>query len=197
MKIVKTEILTNEVVLQEDRELYAAYLTVCKAISTVTWPVGSSNFSLNPIKKGNGVKPIKNECMEHLKEHGWRLEFRMDIAQRVRPGPVDAVLKLNDGSFTAVEWETGNISSSHRALNKLAIGVMNSTLKMGLLILPSRTMYTYLTDRVGNFQELSPYFDVWRSLKTKGVLGVIEIEHDEIDETVSLIPKGTDGRALR
>ena len=32
----------------------------------------------------------------------------------------------------------------------------------GVLIVPSRAMYRYLTDRVGNVKELEPYYDLWR-----------------------------------
>jgi len=62
-------------------------------------------------------------------------------------------------------------------------------------------MYDYLTDRVGNFRELCPYFDVWKKANyemEEGYLAVVEIEHDGLtaDEKY-LIKKGTDGRALR
>ena len=58
-------------------------------------------------------------------------------------------------------------------------------------------MYQYLTDRVGNFAEIEPYFNVWKNLQiTKGLLAVIEIEHDDLSEDVPPIRKGTDGRAL-
>jgi hypothetical protein len=59
-------------------------------------------------------------------------------------------------------------------------------------------MYRYLTDRVGNFAELEPYFALWRSLPvTEGLLLVIAVEHDAVSRTVPRIPKGTDGRALQ
>jgi hypothetical protein len=100
--------------------------------------------------------------------------------------------------FFAVEWETGNISSSHRALNKMAVGLIEKVIEGGILILPSRDMYYFLTDRVGNFSELEPYFPVWKNLNiSEGVLAIIEIEHDAISMEVSPIKKGTDGRALR
>ena len=122
----------------------------------------------------------------------------MAIASRQRPGAVDAVKVLPDGRSFAVEWETGNISSSHRALNKMAVGLLDGILAGGILVLPSRDMYQYLTDRVGNYAEIKPYFPVWRNLKIKeGVLAVIEIEHDSLSLDVPPIRKGTDGRALR
>ena len=58
-------------------------------------------------------------------------------------------------------------------------------------------MYRYLTDRVGNFPELEPYFPLWRSLEVeKGYLAVIAIEQDAVSKDVPRILKGTDGRAL-
>jgi len=114
------------------------------------------------------------------------------------PGPVDSVKCLPGNRFFAVEWETGNISSSHRAMNKMAIGLLDKVIEGGILILPSRDMYYYLTDRIGNFAEIEPYFPVWKNLNiSSGVLGVIEIEHDDLSLDVPPIRKGTDGRALK
>lgn len=57
-------------------------------------------------------------------------------------------------------------------------------------------MYKYLTDRVGNFQELKPYFNIWKNFNIKdGFLAVFEIEHDAINNNAPPIPKGTDGWA--
>jgi hypothetical protein len=108
------------------------------------------------------------------------------------------VKKMSDGRYFAIEWETGNISSSHRALNKMAVGLLDGMLVGGILILPSRDMYRYLTDRIGNYAEIEPYFPVWKNLQIQeGVLAVIEIEHDALSVDVPPIRKGTDGRALR
>jgi hypothetical protein len=115
---------------------------------------------------------------------------------------VDAIKDLGDGRIFALEWETGNISSSHRALNKMAVGLLDKVIAGGILVLPSRAMYLYLTDRVGNYSEIQPYFPVWECLGNSGqisdgVLVVIEVEHDALSDAVPWIPKGTDGRALR
>ncbi|NLS89760.1 hypothetical protein EYI23_17625 [Bacillus subtilis] len=32
---------------------------------------------------------------------------------------------MSNNYIFAVEWETGNIASSHRALNKIATGILN------------------------------------------------------------------------
>ena len=174
---------------------------IFEAIKKVQWPPNSGAFTLHDEAgkergEGNGVKPIKTACMLHLQAQGWVLEPALDIATVTRPGPMDAALNVGNRHF-CVEWETGNISSSHRALNKIALGIIKGVLVGGVLIVPTREMYHYLTDRVGNFRELEPYFPVWRALKIdEGLLSVIAIEHDGVSKDVPRIPKGTDGRAL-
>jgi len=134
---------------------------------------------------------------EKLKDLGWQLETHVDISTRMSPGPIDATYRVGEKLF-AVEWETGNISSSHRAVNKMAIGILGHKLIGGVLILPTRNMYQYLTDRVGNFEELEPYFDLWRSLNgDEGLLAIMAVEHDGVSRDVPRIRKGTNGRALR
>lgn len=136
--------------------------------------------------------------MDYLYQQGWRHEKQMKIMRGKRPGKVDAVKTLSDGREFVVEWETGNISSSHRALNKMAVGILEHAIVGGILVLPTRDMYRYLTDRVGNFRELEPYFPMYEHLKAQeGVLAVIAIEHDGLSAEVPKIEKGTDGRALR
>lgn len=166
-------------------------------ISTTGWPAGSATFKLNPTKKGNGVKPIKNNCIAHLESLGWKAESKVPGSNL---GPLDAVFTNSVKENFALEWETGNISSSHRAVNKLTNEMLDGRLQGGFLVLPSKDFYKYLTDRVGNFPELEPYFSVWsahKSVLQNHYLAIIEIEYDELDEESPLIAKGTDGRALK
>jgi Restriction endonuclease BamHI len=198
MKILQIEYLIREGDFGYSAKLDKILNEIKTAIYSIHWPENSTTFTLYPQKKGNGVVPIKKSFLNYLSRHEWLLEHRMTIASRQRPGAVDAVKELPDGRSFAVEWETGNISSSHRALNKMAVGLLDGILAGGILALPSRDMYQYLTDRVGNYAEIEPYFPVWRNLKIKeGVLAVIEIEHDSLSLDVPSIRKGTDGRALR
>ena len=142
------------------------------------------------------MPPIKLGLMAELERQGWKLEEPLDIATVTRPGDLDAVLYTAHGPV-AVEWETGNISSSHRALNKMVLGLSKGVLIAGTLIVPTRELYQYLTDRVGNLSELVPYFDLWRSVPCKsGVLEIVAVEHDGTSTSVPKIPTGTDGRAL-
>jgi hypothetical protein len=198
MKILRTEYLVRRGEFGKSEELEAVFAVVKEAIQCVHWPPNSDSFILYPMRKGNGVGPIKKSCMVYLREHGWRLEERMKIVTQKRPGKVDAIRTLKNGRIFAVEWETGNVSSSHRAINKLCVGLLSGVICGGILIVPSRAMYNYLTDRVGNFEELEPYFPVWKTVIAKdGVLALIVIEHDGVSNDVPRILKGTDGRALR
>lgn len=185
------------------------------AITAVDWPPGSGSFTIYPQSgkkrgEGNGVTPIKLGLMRRLQSEGWKLEERLRIADDEtvqvpkgqgmaevvsRPGKLDAVL-YGTGGPVALEWETGNISSSHRALNKMALGLLKGILACGVLVVPSRNLYRFLTDRIGNIVELKPYFPVWRSIPcAAGVLEIVVIEYDATSKDVPRIPKGTDGRA--
>lgn len=134
--------------------------------------------------------------MVQLAAKGWRLEHPFDVGAGRRPGKFDAVFETKAGPF-AFEWETGNISSSHRALNKMALGIIQEKLIGGTLVVPTRALYQYLTDRVGNYAELVPYFELWRSIRCpNGILEIVAIEHDATSMSVPRIPKGTSGRAI-
>lgn len=198
MKILQVRRLISNGPFLESPIITQIFDEIREAITSVKWPPGSNQFTLYPEKKRNGVKPIKIGCMQFLEAKGWHLEKRVHMGSRMKPGKMDAVRELSDGRFFALEWETGNISSSHRALNKMAIGLLDRVLAGGVLVLPSRSMYRWLTDRVGNYDEIRPYFPIWEGLNiADGVLAVVEIEHDDLSEHAPPIAKGTDGRALR
>lgn len=177
---------------------------IVEAIQAIEWPPGSGSFTLYPElgkerSRGNGVVPIKKACMTYLESQGWKLETRPDIATRNRAGAIDATYQIGNRLF-AVEWETGNISSSHRAVNKMALSILKGILIGGVLILPMKSMAYYLTDRIGNYEELVPYFPLWRAVGQvvdEGLLAVIGIEHDALSWDVPKIPKMTAGRALQ
>lgn len=200
MKIIRIEILIDAGGFSASPEWAKIKDHIIKAIQGMKWPEGSEGFTLydEPGKKrgkGSGVTPIKQMFIRNLKSFGWSLETKVDIATLKRPGPIDATYPVGNKLF-AVEWETGNISSSHRAINKMALGLLNGILIGGILVVPTREMYHYLTDRIGNLQELEPYFPLWKSLKCEeGLLGVIAIQHDAVSKKVPKITKSTAGRA--
>ena len=201
MKIVREETLLSRGQYAGSAEWKTTRKSLYKAIREVDWPRGSGTFTIYPESgkasgKGNGVTPIKLGLMEKLQRQGWKLEEPLDIAVLRRPGKLDAVLDTDYGPV-ALEWETGNVSSSHRALNKMALGLLKRVLACGILVVPSREFYKYLTDRIGNIAELEPYFDLWRSIPCEqGILEIVAIEHDATSTEVPRIPKGTSGRAL-
>jgi len=205
MKIVRVETLVSKGRYASSKGWRGTRAALHHAIRRVSWPPGSGQFTIYPERgkkrgQGSGVKPIKNELMAELERKGWKLEEPLDLATVRQPGKLDAVLYTAYGPV-AVDWETGNISSSHRALNKMALGLLKGSLAGrlagGVLIVPSRELYRYLTDRVGNIDELEPYLDLWRCIPcAEGVLEVVVVEQDAESTNVPKIPKGTDGRAL-
>jgi len=200
MKLVRMELLIGVGEFASSELWRSIKSQMESAVRAVEWPPGSGSFTLYPEsgKKrgmGNGVKPIKTAFVEHLRSLGWESEGNLEIPGI---GGMDVCCTVGD-RFFCVEWETGNISSSHRSMNKMVLGLQKGVLVGGMLVLPTRVTYEYLTDRVGNFEELSPYFPVWRNAATcvrEGVLAVVAVEHDALSKDVPRIPKGTDGRAV-
>lgn len=193
MKQGATYILQTHSPIGTSLQWALAQQQIGQAIADIVWPTGSSDFTINPTRKGNGVLPIRKAFQANIATHGWLTEKQSVPLV----GPVDAVLETEIGKF-AVEWETGNISSSHRSLNRLTLGLMGNSIVGGILVLPTRSLYEYLTDRVGNSRELLPYFPIYQHIVLPPcVLIVIEVEHDATSASVPSITKGTDGRALR
>lgn len=201
MKIVREETLISCGKFAKSKDWQDARKKLHVAIRKVSWPSGSTTFTIYPESgkkrgQGNGVKPIKQGLMLDLKEQGYRLEAKAILSQSRKFGRFDAVFDTRYGP-AVVEWETGNVSSSHRSLNKMALFLLEGQIAAGTLIVPSRELYQYLTDRVGNMQELEPYLKLWKSIPCKvGVLEIVVIEHDATSTDVPRIGKGTDGRAL-
>jgi len=182
------------------------------AIAAADWPPGSGTFSLNPEpgitrsrksdRHPNGVVPIKVPMLLELESRGWMTEtlppLRVGSANGdvLTTGDLDALLRGRD-SYVGFEWETGNVSSSHRAINKLLDGITRGTLRGGILVLAVRQTARYLTERVGNFEELSPYFEFWQRYPlSNGALRIYGVGHDTLDPSVPHIPKIAAGRAL-
>ena len=196
IKQIKTIIDTGK--YSQTPEYQQTELEIINAISSIVNPADSDIFTLCGIKKANGVVPIKTNFINTLDSYGWKNEYIAD--EIIKPYRIDSTKLLTKNTYFGVEWETGNISSSHRAINRLLLCMIKGILTCGILVLPSREMYNYLTDRVGNFTELEPYFDIWIKFSNflpNHVLKIIEIEHDAISDTIPPIKKGTDGRALR
>ena len=147
-------------------------------------------------KNGNGVVPVKEPCYCMLEEeYGWFREKPLDVLCK-KGGPIDVykVFYSADQSFSVgIEFETGNISSAHRAMNKLNLGVYNKEIDLAVLIMPMHSLSYYLTDRVSNYEELAPYF----SLIEKSPFIIIGFDVEEYSSSVPCLPKGRDGMSKR
>lgn len=203
MKIVETHDVFSEGAFPQSEEWHSACIHVKDAIRITDWPHGSGKFTIYPQSgkkrgEGNGVVPIKKPCIEHLKQSGWLTEKLPPLDRGVmKPGDLDALFRCRRG-FIGFEWETGNISSSHRAINKLLLTMQLGGLIGGFLVVPSDNLKPFLTDRIGNIGELRPYLPLWSSIPIlEGVLRIEVVEHDATSFDVPRIPKGTDGRAIQ
>lgn len=197
MKIVEEKFFIKEGDFAESKEFQDILQDIRDGIQLVTYPSGSNNFKINPTRLGNGVKPIKNNLITHLGGKGWSHENMCKLVDGIQAGPIDSVIETAYGLF-ALEWETGNISSSHRALNKIAVGILQEHIIGGILIIPEKELAQYLTDRIGNYREIKPYFIMYDKLDiNNGIMGVISVTYDELDSNVALIPKGKDGNYAR
>lgn len=217
MKITSIHTLIEKGNFARSREWENVRNEALAAVKGAEWPPGSGSFTIYPESgkkrgEGNGVKPIKNRSISTLTDgkesYGklvkagrktfvdeWFEEYPWPIGERVRPGNMDAAYVSKSG-IVCLEWETGNISSSHRSMNKMCLGLLKGAINAGILVVPSRALYPYLTDRIGNESELEPYFDLWRATPcAEGILEIFVIEQDAESKSVPRIPKGTDGRA--
>jgi len=218
LKIVEVRTLISKGAYATSGEWLTLKAQIASAVQGAVWPPGGSDFAIHPQSgkksgEGNGVKPLKTETVQALTKGGLDYGKRTKLQQPPvigewvsevpwpsegggpKAGNMDVAYYGTSGKV-CLEWETGNISSSHRSLNKMCMGLMNGTIKAGVLVVPSKSLAQYLTDRVGNIGELEPYMKFWSSAAVaEGVLEIIVIEHDRTDVNVPKIPKGTDGRA--
>lgn len=167
-----------------------------QAFKEIESAIIQTKIILNPTLKGNGVKPIKIGVVNNLISLGWSAEAGMEL-ELMRAKPLDAYKNFKN-LRVGFEWETGNISSSFRALMKLIKGLDEDQLDLGVHVVPSRDFYKYLTDRVGNITELLPYLSVFGKIKLgpKKALVIVVVEQDALDKNAELIPKGLDGMSL-
>jgi restriction endonuclease BamHI len=200
MKIVHVETILHCGLYARSRHWSKTRRSIHAAVKKCAWPPGSDKFTIYPQSgkkrdEGNGVGPIRNEFIAELTKRGWTIEGAAKNRLGQELGDFDGVL-LGPAGPIVVEWETGNISSSHRSMNKLTMLIADGTIAAGTLVVPSRKLYVYLTDRIGNYKELEPYLKLWKSVPCKkGVLEIVVIQQDAVSYDVPRIPKTTAGRA--
>ena len=230
MKWLRTLVLFDKGNVVSSSDWNSIHQAFVRSIESIDSPKGCGHLILrrkkqDPISKQwnrNGVGFLRSRFLEHIVDNeGWRAEGEVDLQNieekaelRLYPsmepysepitsafGDFDFVTTTASGMRVAIEWETGNISSSHRSLNKLCIVLAAKKIQAGVLILPSRSLYEHLTDRIGNIGELSPYLGMWKSMGAaveRGVLAIAVVEHDELtdDPEFPYLKAGKDGRAV-
>jgi hypothetical protein len=228
MKWVRTLILFDQGGVISSEDWKAIHESYVRSIQSIGHPATQGHLLLrkkvrlpNGQFKRNGVGYLRSTFLRHMQDvEGWHPEGDVDLSRdreqpaiRLYPlmtpyrepiesdfGGFDFITTGLQGEKVAIEWETGNISSSHRSMNKLAIALANGIIQIGVLIVPSRLLYEHLTDRIGNITELSGYLSMWESLKgsvQRGLLAITVVEHDELtdDPNHDYLPTGNDGRA--
>ncbi|MYM35468.1 hypothetical protein GTP38_14120 [Duganella sp. FT94W] len=229
MKWLRTLVLFNEGGVLSSNGWAAVHQSYQDAIEKIYHPPFSGALTLRAKRRRNNGKDFDRNGVAYLRSHflrnmleleGWTSEGDVDLdKERQQPaillypscehyrepitsgfGGFDFVTTTLDGLKVAIEWETGNISSSHRSMNKLAIALKTGIIQVGVLIVPSRDLYSHLTDRIGNIAELSGYLEMWESLRPKdgkGLLAITVVEHDALSDDPDLpyLPTGSDGRA--
>ena len=201
MKIEKVYMTREaEELVNTDILFKTAYEEVVSAICSSVWPIDSKTFIINNTEKnGNGVVPVKELCYVMLEEtYNWFREKPLDVLklEKKKGGPIDVYkefIENNDIKRVGLEFETGNISSAHRSMNKLLLGLNRQELDLAIILMPAFELSYYLTDRVSNYEELEPYFE-----NTEGKPFIyIGFNADGFDPNVPFIPKGKDGMSNR
>lgn len=189
-----------EIILNENEEAYQAYSEICDSIKSIK-TTGEDIFIINNSEKNcNGVVPIKESCYAKLEDHYlWYREKPLTFLREEmkKGGPIDVYKEFlfeNGNCFrVGLEFETGNISSAHRSMNKLKIGLLSEELDLAVLMMPIKKLSFYLTDRVSNYEELEPYF---RLLNNSPFI-VIGFDAESYSCNVQILPKGKDGMSKR
>lgn len=228
MKWLRTLVLFDKGDVISSEDWNTVHTSYVRAIASIDYPSGAGTLTLrkkikrpNGKWRRNGVGYLRIRFLRFIRDtEGWQSEGNVDLA-RDRPQPsiqlypslesyrepitsdfggFDFMTTGAQGTRIAIEWETGNISSSHRSMNKLAIALTNGVVEIGVLIVPSRLLYEHLTDRIGNIGELSGYLSMWEGLKSvvaRGLLAITVVEHDALttDPALPYLKVSNDGRA--
>lgn len=202
--------------------------SMVRSIQAVHFPIGSGSLTLRrkeALGSGqwsrNGVNFLKASFFANMvRQEGWAPEDRVSLEHLNRPvgvtlypsmqhydepvrtkfGAFDFVTTGATGLKVAIEWETGNISSSHRSINKLTLAIGTKQIHAGIVVVPSRDLYDHLTDRIGNINELSGYLPMWQAIGRtldSGLLAIAVVEHDGLTNEGDYLPSGNDGRAAQ
>ena len=228
MKWLRTLVIFDKGGIVHSSNWETIHKSYIRSINRIDFPEGAGTLTLRrktqqPNKQWsrNGVGYLKRRFIEGMvNDEHWESEVDLDLGNGYLPsevhlypdmtphrepiasnfGDFDFVTAVSPGVHVAIEWETGNISSSHRSMNKLAIALAMGKIQAGVLIVPSRNLYEHLTDRIGNINELSGYLSMWKSLQAGvecGLLAISVVEHDHLTDNPDFpyLPVGNDGRS--
>jgi hypothetical protein len=228
MKWLRTLVLFDKGDVISSKDWKTIHLSYVRAISSIDHPAGTGTLTLREKAKlpngqwqRNGVGFLRARFLEFMRDtEGWHAEGDVNLTRDRQQPPIklypslkpyrepitsdfggfDFITTAANGTRIAIEWETGNISSSHRSMNKLSIALSNGIVEVGVLIVPSRKLYEHLTDRISNISELSGYLAMWEGLKAvvvRGLLAITVVEHDALttDAALPYLKSGEDGRA--
>lgn len=176
-----------------------AYAEVVESIRSIVTDQYSEFYINNTEKNGNGVVPIKEKCYIKLEnDFLWFREKPLAYLKEEmkKGGPIDVYKEFfKDGQQfnVGLEFETGNISSAHRSMNKLAVGLKRKEIQLAILMMPIKQLSFYLTDRVSNYEELEPYFCIVED----NPYIIIGFDAEHYCDNVPFLPKGKDGMSNR
>ena len=151
MMHIEEQYITNAArsLLNSNHLAAIAYNEIANAVCSMASTINDSE------KNCNGVVPLKETCYRMLEEvYGWYRERPLDVLSE-KGGPIDVYKVFQDERNevrVGIEFETGNISSAHRSMNKLHLGVSSSELDLAVLLMPMHRLSYYLTDRVSNYR---------------------------------------------
>lgn len=204
MKIEKVYFTPVAKKLLENDELYKqACNEVINSITSTVWPIGSESFIINASEKNvNGVVPLKERCYIELEEsYLWYREKPLHVLkhEKQKGGPIDVYKEFSGEDqiirHVGLEFETGNISSAHRSMNKLLLGLNRREIDLAMILMPIKNLSYYLTDRVANYEELEPYFE--NANNHAFIFLGFNADHYSYGNDVPIIPKGKDGMSSR
>lgn len=167
-----------------------AYYEIEQAINNMIGDINNSS------KNCNGVVPVKEGCYRTLEEqYDWYREKPLDVLSE-KGGPID-VYKIfaddHESLRVGLEFETGNISSAHRSMNKLSLGLSQGELDLALIIMPISALSYFFTDRISNYEELQPYY----SLVDSYSFIFLGFDAENYSDSYPILPKGKDGMSER
>ena len=197
MHIAKSYISPSaQMLLSTNPNAQHALQEISDSITSMTNCINNT-FTINCSSKNcNGVVPIKEKCYICLENtYNWYREKPLKSFPS-KGGPIDVYKEFSSNTHpfnVGLEFETGNISSAHRSMNKLSLALQTNELQLAVIILPVHKLSYYLTDRVSNYEELEPYF----ALLHDRAFIVLGFDAESYSANAPLLPKGRDGMSTR